>query len=387
MLARSSDRRGYPPPWARCPRRRASSPDSALPPETGPDSGGLCDVRAQDRVGMAMVGDTAIVVAPKLPIARVLFLITHAVDPAWTNEARLDSAESLTDAMAAVFTHMCDQAARTGLLRGYRDHHERLHTVRGRIDFAEQLRVSPGRDLPLAVTYQSHDEDIPENQLLRTALDPLAQIPITSHQVRRSLARLRRTFESVTPISRAPRSLPLVQWTRLNEHYRAAVELARLILIGTEPELGPGTITTPGFAIRMTDVFEKFVCTTTRRALGLNEQDFPAGSDSQALHLDQSRILHVQPDLSRWVDDHCRFVDELKYRLDTAQTLAYATAANLPDATLIYADGPHRGTTHLLPTAGIRIHVRHLDLDVEVGQLLVQIDALAQHVNELTTHP
>ncbi|MFD5091001.1 McrC family protein [Amycolatopsis thailandensis] len=363
---------------------------------TRTDNGnGQYDVRAQDRVGMAMVGDTAIVVAPKLPIARVLFLITHAVDPAWTNEARLDSAESLTDAMAAVFTHMCDQAVRTGLLRGYRDHHERLHTVRGRIDFAEQLRGSPGRDLPLAVTYQSHDEDIPENQLLRTALDLLAQIPITSHQVRRSLARLRRTFESVTPVSRAPRSLPLVQWTRLNEHYKPAVELARLILIGTEPELGPGTITTPGFAIRMTDVFEKFVRTTTRRALGLSEQDFPAGSDSQALHLDQRRILHVQPDLSRWVDGHCRFVGELKYRLDTGrgtaqhlyQTLAYATAANLPDATLIYADGPHSGTTHLLPTAGIRIHVRHLDLNVEVGQLLDQIDALAHHINELTTHP
>ncbi|WP_369797479.1 hypothetical protein [Amycolatopsis sp. MJM2582] len=49
---------------------------------------------------------------------------------------------------------------------------------RGRIDFAEQLRVSPGRDLPTAVTYQSHDEDILEYQLMRTALDLLAQVPV-----------------------------------------------------------------------------------------------------------------------------------------------------------------------------------------------------------------
>ncbi|MEV6906062.1 hypothetical protein [Amycolatopsis sp. NPDC051071] len=356
---------------------------------------GLYDVRAQDRVGMVIVGDTAIVVAPKLPIARVLFLITHAVDPAWTNEATLDTAETLTDAMAAVFTDICDQAIRTGLLRGYRDHHERLHTVRGRIDFTEQLRVSPGRDLPLALTYQTHDEDIPENQLLRTALDQLAQIPINSNNVRRSIARLRRMFESVTPIPYNRASLPAIRWTRLNEHYKLAAELARLILIGIEPELGPGTITTPGFAVKMTDVFEKFVRTCTRRALGLDEHDFPAGADSTALYLDHKRVLHVQPDMSRWVNGHCRFVGELKYRLDTGrgdaqhlyQTLAYATAANLPDATLIYADGPQSGTTHVLPNAGIRIHVRHLDLRVEIDQLLGQIDALAHHINALTTRP
>ncbi|MFI9453542.1 McrC family protein [Amycolatopsis sp. NPDC052450] len=362
---------------------------------TRTDNGdGQYNVRAQDRVGMVIVGDTAIVVAPKLPIARVLFLITHAVDPSWTHEAALGTAESLTDAMAAVFTHMCDQAVRTGLLRGYRDHRERLHTVRGRIDFAEQLRVSPGRDLPLAVTYQTHDEDIPENQLLRTALDLLAQVPVESHTVRRSIARQQRMFESVTPVPRNLGSLPVVRWTRLNEHYRPAVELARLILLGTEPELGPGRITVPGFAVRMTEVFEKFVRTSTRRALGLAEHDFPAGADS-ALHLDHKRALHVQPDLSHWIDGHCRFVGELKYRLDTGhgdaqhlyQTLAYATAANLPDATLIYADGPRNGTTHVLPTAGIRIHVRHLDLNVDLDQLLGQIDALAHHINELTTRP
>ncbi|MFC9250042.1 McrC family protein [Amycolatopsis thailandensis] len=362
---------------------------------TRTDNGdGQYNVRAQDRVGTVIVGDTAIVVAPKLPIARVLFLITHAVDPSWTNEAALGTAESLTDAIAAVFTHMCDQAVRTGLLRGYRDHREWLHTVRGRIDFAEQLRVSPGRDLPIAVTYQLHDEDIPENQLLRTALDLLAQVPINSPQVHRSIIRLRRMFESVTPLPRNLGSLPAVRWTRLNEHYRPAVELARLILIGTEPEFGPGRITVPGFAVRMTEVFEKFVRTSTRRVLGLDEHDFPTGADS-ALHLDHKRALHVQPDLSRWVDGHCRFVGELKYRLDTGhgdaqhlyQTLAYATAANLPDATLIYADGPRHGTTHVLPNAGIRIHVRHLDLNVELDHLLDQINALAHHINALTTLP
>ncbi|GHG42735.1 MULTISPECIES: 5-methylcytosine restriction system specificity protein McrC [Amycolatopsis] len=126
---------------------------------TRTDSGdGLFNVQAADRVGTVLVDGPSIVVAPTLPVSRVLFLIAHAVDPAWTDDAVLDEKQTLTEAVAALFTHLCDRATRTGVLRGYRDRHDRLHTVRGRIDFTQQLRRSPGRDLPLAVSYQSHDE-------------------------------------------------------------------------------------------------------------------------------------------------------------------------------------------------------------------------------------
>ncbi|MBE1496253.1 hypothetical protein H4696_003353 [Amycolatopsis lexingtonensis] len=36
------------------------------------------------------------------------------------------------------------------------------------------------RDLPLAVSYQSHDEDILENQLLAAAVEKLAKVPTHS---------------------------------------------------------------------------------------------------------------------------------------------------------------------------------------------------------------
>ncbi len=158
---------------------------------TRADTGdGLYNVRAADRVGTVLVDDTSIVVAPKLAISRVLFLIAHALDPVWTDDAVLDEAESLTEAVAALFTQLCDRATRTGVLRGYRDRHDRLHTVRGRIDFARQLRHSPGRDLPLAVSYQSNDENILENQLLAAALEKLAEVQVHRIATQRSLARL-----------------------------------------------------------------------------------------------------------------------------------------------------------------------------------------------------
>ncbi|MGW5740815.1 McrC family protein [Amycolatopsis sp. NPDC003861] len=363
---------------------------------TRSDTGdGLYDVRAADRVGTVLVDGTSIVVAPKLPVSRVLFLIAHAVDPAWTDDAVLDEKDTLTEAVAALFTHLCDRATRTGVLRGYRDRHDRLHTVRGRIDFTQQLRRSPGRDLPLAVSYQSHDEDILENQLLAAAVEKLTEVRTHSTRTQRSLVRLRRLFEGITAPPLRHSHLPEVRWTRLNEHYRPAVELARLILTDTKADLGAGHIAAPGLVVTMHDVFEKFVRTATRRALGLTEHEFPAGKHAPALHLDDQRKLHVQPDLSMWVNSRCRFVGELKYRMDAGagdaqhlyQTLAYATATGLPDATLIYADGPPTGSIHNLPLAATRIHVRHLNLTASTNEILGQIKRLAQHINHDVTHP
>jgi 5-methylcytosine-specific restriction enzyme subunit McrC len=79
-------------------------------------------------------------------------------------------------------------------------------------------------------------------------------------------------------------------------------------------------------------------------------------------------------------------VGGIKYRHDTGdvhashlyQTLAYASAAGLPEATLIYADGPTE--THWLPNANIRIHVRHLDLNLPRDELLGQVRLLADHL-------
>jgi 5-methylcytosine-specific restriction enzyme subunit McrC len=363
---------------------------------TRADTGdGLYNVRAADRVGTVLVDGTSIVVTPKLAISRVLFLIAHAVDPTWTDDAVLEETDSLTEAVASLFTHLCDRATRTGVLRGYRDHHDRLHTVRGRIDFAQQLRRSPGRDLPLAVSYQSHEENITENQLLAAAVEKLAEVRVHRITTQRSLARLRHLFEGVTPPQLHRNRLPEVRWTRLNEHYWPAVELARLILTGAEADLGAGRVAAPGFVVTMHEVFEKFVRTATRRALGISEHEFPDGKHAPRLHLDDQRKLNVQPDLSRWVDGRCRFVGELKYRMDTGagdaqhlyQTLAYATATGLPEATLVYAHGPATGSTHNLPRAGTRIHVRHLDLAASTNEILGQINRLAQHIEHGSTLP
>lgn len=358
-------------------------------------SGDRYEVRPRALVGALQDGDTTIVVQPKLSISRVLFLLAYAADPEWEGAAAFTEVRSLTDAVVMLFAAICDRALRNGILRGYHDRSERLHTVHGRIDFTEQLRTTPGRGLPLAMSFQDHDEDILENRLLRAALAALSMLRVHAEITRRSLVRLRRALSGVTSIRYAPRHVPEVTWTRLNGHYRPAVELARLILSGAEADLHAGAVKASGLVIDMNTVFERFVRNAARHALGVSEQEFPAGSSAPPLPLDGARQLLIQPDLSRWVDGHCRFVGELKYRHDTGkgyapniyQTLAYATAAGVPHATLIYADGPNIEALHHIPTTGVHIHVRHLDLNAEPANLLRQIRFLADHIDALTASP
>jgi hypothetical protein len=62
---------------------------------------------------------------------------------------------------------------------------------------------------------------------------------------------------------------------------------------------------------------------------------------------------------------------------DLYQLLAYATASRLPDATLVYADGPPSPTTIQVCGSETAIHLHHLDLAAAPDQLLGQIQALA----------
>ena len=72
---------------------------------------------------------------------------------------------------------------------------------------------------------------------------------------------------------------PEIRYTRLNEHYRPAVELARLVLRSDSYELRHGAVRGTSFLVDMNRVFEDFVVVAIREALGVSEHSFLAGSE------------------------------------------------------------------------------------------------------------
>jgi len=336
---------------------------------------------------------TALKIRPKIPIERVLFLLSFALDPARWEQTGFDFAEeqSLVEAIIPGFINQVSRAVKRGVLPGYRAEETALLTIRGRIRFDDQIREHFGSFPPAEVRYDEFTEDIDENRLIKAAIFRLGGM-----RVRSEAARKFRAFDSVLGnvqlVHYDPRLLPEINYTRLNSHYRPAVELAKLILRSASFELHHGKISASTFLVDMNNVFENFVVVALRDVLGLSERTFPQGARCKSLSLDQARVVRVNPDLSWWDGENCSFVGDVKYKRvkvrgvkhpDFYQILAYSIAANLPGGLLIYAEGEGVTQTHDVVHAKKRIEVMTLDVSGPPEKILSQVEVLANQIRRL----
>ena len=358
-------------------------------------------LRPSSWVGAVNTGDRSVIVRPKIPVARVMFLMTYALDPRhWRNEAiELAPDADVLEAVALAFARRTQQAVHRGLLRGYRREEEALNTVRGQIRFADQIERRYGLPLPIEVAYDEYTEDIEHNRLLKTAIHRLAHAHIRSMAVRQELRRLRSAFDMVRLGSYPRGAVPEVRYTRLDEHYRPAVELARLIIENSSLELFEGQVSGASFLIDMNVVFERFLYVALGETLGLGEDRWKRG---RSLKLDEGGSINMEPDLSWWAlatnENELRacFVGDAKYKkLDTPgfrhadiyQMLAYCTAADLPSGLLIYAAGEDEPSEYRINHAGKTIEVTALDLSGAPEHILSGVDRLADRVRAHANFP
>lgn len=329
-------------------------------------------------VGSLRIGDCTVVVQPKLPIDRVLFMTAYTADPhRWQDKwSTISSTGSLTDGIAALFITAYQRTVAQGPLRAYRTVERNEPTIKGRIRWQRQAR-RPG-PLPVAVRYQLHDDDIIENQILRATTQVLRRQGVTDPVVRSGLTRAWQQLRDLSDTHITPGHIDRLTWTRHNAHYQALLLLARTILAGAMPDLLAGAVPVVGFTLRLYDVFEKFVRSVLRDSLAATSTDFPDNPADHQLVLDEDRRIRLLPDLGYRPDGAWRFIGDVKYKADTGnglnpdlyQLLAYATATQLRAATLVYADGPPTPRSHIVADTGTVLHVRHLDLNQPPDRVL-----------------
>ena len=350
-------------------------------------------LRPSSSVGAVNIGDRSVIVRPKIPVDRVMFLMTYALGPRhWRNEA-IDLAPDadVLEAVALAFSRRTQRAIHRGLLRGYRREEDALNTVRGQIRFADQIGRRYGLPLPIEVAYDEYTEDIEQNRLLKTALHRLSHAHIRSLAVRQELRRLRSAFDMVQLGAYRRGVVPAIRYTRLDEHYRPAVELARLIIENSSLELFGGKVSGASFLIDMNVVFEQFLYVALGEALNLTRDRW---QHQARLKLDKGGSINMEPDLSWWASRPGggtlpRFVGDAKYKkLDTPgfrhadiyQMLAYCTAADLPSGLLIYADGEGEPAKYRIDHAEKTIEVAALDLSGAPEAILGDVERLAERV-------
>lgn len=372
---------------------RCSLPSLGIEPAADSERAWL--LTPSETVGALEVGGLSVSIRPKLDIGRVLFLASYALGAFELREAERFSfpdADTLVEGLARVFAASARHAFSRGLVHGYRTEEEALHTVRGRIRFADQLRRRFGIPTPVEVRYDDFTEDVLPNRLVRGAAERLGRMRIRSPSSRADLAWIDGTLENVSLVEYPRHAVPDVVFNRLNEHYREVVALARLILRYATIETGRGAVRAPGFLMDMNRVFQEFVTRALRESLGLSDHAFRSDREVLGVTLDEARRVQLRPDLSWWDGPTCRFVGDAKYKrlqdghvpnADLYQLLAYATALDLPGGLLVYAQGETPEAVHVVRHAGRRLEVAALNLSGTIGDLRNRVGGLAERVRRL----
>ena len=344
-------------------------------------------------VGAVEIGDLSVLIRPKIGIPQLLSLACYAMGVFRPQEERLfefmEEAETPPDTLAIALSAAARRAFSRGLLHGYRTEEEALHTVRGRIRFADQIRLRFGIPLPIEVRYDEFTDDITENQLVKAAAIRLGGMRLRSQQARRNLGWIAAMLENVSSVESFPKDVPDVRFDRINEHYRGVVGLSRLILRHSAFESERGVVHATGFLMDMNTLFQEFLTVALRETLGLTERVF---REKNIDTLDVDGKVKLRPDLTWWHGRDCQFVGDAKYKgienesvpnADLYQLLAYVTALNLPGGLLIYAQGKAETATYTVRNSGRRLEVAALDLGGTLDSVLRRVDVLADRIRAL----
>ena len=370
-------------------------PSLTLTIEPAPGVEGEYHLTPGSTIGALEIGNLSVSILPKLDISRVLFLASYAMGAFKLREMErfnFEDAPSLVEALALALTVAARRAFASGLLHGYRTEGEAMHTVRGRVRIADQIRRRFGVPLPLEVRYDEFTGDITANRLVKAATAWLGRMRVRSPQSRTGLGWVNARLENVSLVEFPVNAVPEVAFDRLNAHYREVVALSRLVLQHTSFEAGRGGNRVPGFLMDMNVVFQEFVTQALREVLGVSERTFRADNHIPHVTLDEAGQVSLKPDLSWWDGSTCTFVGDAKYKrindkrvpnADLYQLLAYATALDLPGGLLIYAQGEAKQETHQVRYAGKRLEIAALDLSGTIDELLAGIDELAKKVHAL----
>ena len=364
----------------------------AIAPTSGKN--GVYDLTPGSKVGVVQTDTLSVEIQPKLPIDRVLFLISYAlgVTDFRTDDFGFGDGPDLFEAMIPGFIAQVNRAFRRGVLHGYRVEEDALHGVRGRIRFDDQIRDRYGVFPPIEVTYDEFTEDIEPNRIIKAAIVRLGRMRIRSGEARRSLREFDQILGQVAEVNYPPGAIPEVSFHRLNRHYEPAIGLAQLILRSTSIELRRGAVRSSTFLVDMNKVFEDFMVIALRERLGVTDREFPQGGKRHPMKLDQAGKLGQKPDISWWRDGRCVFVGDLKYKrtaqgsvpnADLYQLLAYTIAADLPEGMLVYAQGEAEPTVHAIRHTGKLLEVMAVDLSGSPEQILAEVANVAARIRSM----
>lgn len=355
-------------------------------------SAGAWRVRAHNYVGSINVAGVQVLVRPKIPLQNLFLLLEVGLRPQdWRDEAvRYETTRDLLPALVSFFARTTETTLARGLYHAYREQRDRLIALRGRVDVARQL-AQPGVVIPTACRFTDFTAEVLENTYLKAAVSRSLRVPGVQARDRHRLMQHLVALEGVGAVPHAHSDYERIVFTRLNDHYKPALRLARLILENLTLQDDIGDTQASSFMLDMNELFERFVTERLQRALR-GRLDVKGQHRDQ---LDEERTVAIKPDLLFGADGTPRFVADIKYKLtdddatgrnaDYYQLLAYTTALDLPEGVLIYCldANPDREPDSSPGARSIRVRHTYKTLHTYAVDLSGTAQDIAHNLNDL----
>lgn len=233
-------------------------------------------------VGVIQVGNLAIEILPKLDnhggsqdagkwqraliqMLRQSGLLSAEAAP----DADLRLAQSpLVDVYLDAFLAEVDHIAHAGLAKRYRLTEGNLYKLKGRIQFAQQVRRNLLHRERMFTAHQVYDRDNAFNRILKCALTIVGNVAVRPSLQARSNAALL-WFEEVADARVTADTFDRLRFDRNTERYRRAIQLARLIILNYSPDLRGGNEHVIAILFDMNVLFERFILIQLHRAASL----------------------------------------------------------------------------------------------------------------------
>jgi len=284
-------------------------------------------------IGVIGLGDTTLLIQPKIPVAHLLYLLSVAgiIPRVSDTRSELAGSSSFADLVANWFLGEVEKLLRGGLLQDYEAYVDDVSAARGQIlPLASANNFYSGL-LALRCRFDDFGLNTPLNRILRAATEIIMQSTSFPKRLTRRARLVLARFETVGPLDLDDLRITL---DRRTATYSNAVRLAKLVLGSTGVTLEVGRQIGWTFLFATSDLIERACREILAKAFiehcGVAKLKIPIGHGRTV-----SPDLVFQGDKIAVGDVKYKILDESWNRDDLYQVVAFAAAFKSTQAAIV----------------------------------------------------
>lgn len=197
--------------------------------------------------------------------------------------------------------------------RSYRRTIENQSFIKGKIDFAENIKSNSFRNHIHAVRFEEFTEDILMNQIFKTVVAHLLK-KTTLRDNRLKLSQALLWLEDVEQIKLTSDIWNKVVFTRLNHQYETVFNMAKLFYQNSSLNLNKGDELTFSFLVPLNQLFEKYVYEILKNSMRQGVNVKYQGPIRYLGNANGERLFQLKPDISLVKDDQVIMIVDAKYK-------------------------------------------------------------------------